>query len=306
MADSHSQGPIAEIRNEPSAFEQFLDRNQKLLVLAALLLAVAAAAWVVMQGVKEGADRSGGAALVAAEEPADFEALLAEHGASPAAGSAAVLLADRQWDQGLQNDAIETLEKEIAARPDHPASFPARARLGARLAEQGKTAEARAAFQALLSDARASYLAPYALAALADLARAEGEVDEAESLLTQAVEQHPANPLANTATQALRFVHFTLPEEVDPPAAPEEDALETGEPIDSGLGPALSPEEQAAQSMFGGSESLPVDASGAPSAEPEATGETASEGSAADEESPAKEDAGETPATPELPAEPGD
>lgn len=270
MADPNSQGPIAEIRNDSSAFEQFLDRNQKLLLFLLLILVIAVGAWVVMTGVKEGADRSGGAALVAAEDAEALHEVLDTHSGSPAAGSAAVLMSDRQWEQGLQNDAIETLRQEITDRPDHPATFPARARLGARLAEQGKNAEAREAFQPLLSDGRAGYLAPYVLTSLAGIARAEGDLDQAESLLEQAVENHPGNPLANSAMEALRFVRFDMPEEVDPPAEPEP-TPGTGS-IDDGTGAAdfsLSPEQQAAQSLFGGSEDA-ADFGAAAAAEEEA------------------------------------
>lgn len=225
MADSPTPSPLAEIRNEPSAFERFLDRNTRPLIVLTILLALAAAAWVVYRGMKDGADRSGGAALVAAEEIPDFEAVVSQHADSPASATAAVLLSDLQWDQGQQDASIATLRQEIEAKPDHPATAPARARLGDRLAAQGKTADAKATFQALLAAPAAGYLHPYALVSLAGIAKGEGDLDAAENFLTQVTTGFSTHPLARQAQEMQRFLRYEMPKEVAAPApAPEEAA----------------------------------------------------------------------------------
>lgn len=210
-------GAIAEISHGPSAFEQFLDKNQKLMIGVALGIAVAAGGWVVYDGMKEGERLAGGQALVSAEDLSSLEAVVKEHAGTPAAPSAAVLLSDEQWDQGQQSAAIETLRGEIDANPDHPASIPARARLGTRLLQQGDTDGARAAFQQIIDNPEASYFAPYALFSLSEIDRQAGEIDLAKARLEQSSENYIGNPLNQISGQAARFVAFEMPEEIDPP-----------------------------------------------------------------------------------------
>ncbi|BCX46613.1 tetratricopeptide repeat-containing protein [Haloferula helveola] len=214
--------PIAEISHAPSAFESFLDRNQKSMILLALVLALGGGVWVVMQGMKEGAHLDAGMALVDAEDLAAMQDVVKNHADTPSAPTAALLLSDLQWDEGQQSSSLETLREEIAANPDHPATAPARARLGARLLEQGETEAAKAAFQEILDRPAASYLAPYALTSLAEIARESGDIDGAKKLLAEATDNYPANPLGSNAGQAAQFVSFEMPEEIDPPA-PEPD-----------------------------------------------------------------------------------
>lgn len=210
--------PIAEISHGPSAFEQFLDRNQKSLVVVGILLALAAGAWVVMDGMKQGARQAAGNALVDATELDAMEAVVADHADTPSAPSAEVLLSDLQWEQGQQTAAIETLRAEIDANPDHPATVPARARLGARLKAQGDLDAAKGVFEDLVQAPEASWVAPYALLSLSDIARSQGNQEEAESLIKQAADAYPASPFSQQVQQALQFVDFKMPEEVDPPA----------------------------------------------------------------------------------------
>lgn len=219
--------PIAEISHGPSAFETFLDKNQKLLIVLGVVIALAMAVWVVMEGVREGAYLSAGNALSQADDATALQDVVANHPDTPSAASAAVLLSDSQWDQGQQDDAITTLRNEISAHPEHPATSAAYARLAARLASQGKTDEAKAAFQDLLDRPQAAYYAPYALVSLGQIAKSEGDLDKAKDYFTRATEGYPGNPLASAASKALQFAEFKMPEEIDPPA-PEEAQDEVG------------------------------------------------------------------------------
>ena len=213
--------PIAEISHGPSAFETFLDNNQKKLIILGILIALGMAAWVVKEGIREGNYLSAGNALSAADDTAALEEVMKNHAATPSAASAAVLLSDSQWQQGQQDDAIATLKAEIAANPEHPATSAAKARLAARLDSQGKTDEAKAAFETLLDRPQAQFYAPYALISLGQIAKAEGDIDKAKDYFTRASEGYPGNPLSSAAVQALQFVEFKKPTEIDPPAAPE-------------------------------------------------------------------------------------
>ncbi len=232
MAEPTSKpaSPIGEISHGPTPFERFLDRNQKSMILLALVLAVGAGAWVVMSGMDEGKRLAAGEALVAADDLAAMQDVVKNHPDTPAAASGAVLLSDMQWDEGQQSAAIETLRGEIDANPEHPATVPARARLATRLLQQGDRDAARSGFKELVDRPEAAYLAPYALLSLAEIAREDGDIEAARDFLEQASDRYPDNPLRSLATQATIYVDFEMPEPVDPPA-PEPVEEPTGEEI---------------------------------------------------------------------------
>ncbi|MEM1084515.1 MAG: tetratricopeptide repeat protein [Verrucomicrobiota bacterium] len=234
MADPTPQdpSPIAEISHGPSAFETFLDQNQKKLILLGVLIALGMGAWVVKEGMQDGAYLAAGNDLTAASDLASLEEVVKNHANTPSAASASVLLSDAQWEQGQQDASIATLEAEIAANPEHPATAPARARLAARLHEQGKTEEAKAAYQAILDQPTAAYFGPYALISLGHIAKAEGDLEKAETLYTQAREGYPDNRLASEAAKAEQFANFKMPEEIDPPEPPAEEAAAEGAGVD--------------------------------------------------------------------------
>ena len=128
-----SPAPLAEISQAPNAFEAFLDRNQKGIVVLAILLALGGAAAVILRGIEKSRQETAGAALVKADDIAALQAVVSEHANTNAAGSAMVLLADRQWAAGKQDEAIGTLQKFIADAPSHIAIPTAKASLGSKL-----------------------------------------------------------------------------------------------------------------------------------------------------------------------------
>ena len=58
-----SHAPLAEISQGPNAFEEFLDRNQRNLVILAILLVIGAAALVIYRGIEESNQQTAGAEL---------------------------------------------------------------------------------------------------------------------------------------------------------------------------------------------------------------------------------------------------
>jgi predicted negative regulator of RcsB-dependent stress response len=236
-----SSTPLAEISHGPGAFEQFLDKNQKLLVVFAILLVIAAAGLVVYRGVEKSRQQTAGAALYKAGELSELNEVIDDHAGTRAAGSATILLADAQWDDGRQDDAIATLRGFIETHPDHPALATARASLGSKLASQGKSDAAATAFQQIVDDPRSRYLAPYALVSLGDIAKVAGDADRAETLYNRARADYPESGFASTAGERLAMLRAQMPVEVDPPPAPE--PVESGTPATTGAGivPAIPP-----------------------------------------------------------------
>ena len=81
--------PLAEISHGPSAFEAFLDRNQKGMIVLGILIAIAGGAWIVFKGMQESKAYGAGEDLSKAESLADLLEVPKKHAGTPAAGSAA-------------------------------------------------------------------------------------------------------------------------------------------------------------------------------------------------------------------------
>ena len=212
--------PLAEISHGPSAFEAFLDRNQKGMIVLGIALALGAAGWIVMRGLKQESEESAGAILVKSEGIPQLQALVKDKPDTAAAGSAELIIAAKQWDAGDQDAAIETLRAFISSKPEHPGVHSAKASLASRLMQQGKKDDAQKLFSELANDSAARFIAPYALVSLGDMQKADGKLDEAEASYKKAQSDFGTNPLANLAGQRLKLLRFHAPTEIEAPPAP--------------------------------------------------------------------------------------
>lgn len=231
--------PLAEISHGPSAFEAFLDRNQKGMIVLGIALVAATAGYIVFQGIKEEKEENAGAILVKSAGVSELQAMVKEQPDTAAAGSAQLVIAAKQWEAGDQDAAIETLKAFISSKPDHPGVISAKASLASRLMQQGKNSEAVTLFEELVKDPAARYIAPYALVSLGDIQKADGKLDEAEKSYKQAQNDFGSTPLSNLAGQRLKLLHFKAPTEIEPPPAPpapkEGDAPKPDAPEDAAL-----------------------------------------------------------------------
>lgn len=228
-ADPHDSSPmpLAEISQGPSAFELFLDRNQKNLVILTIILVLAAAVLVVYNGIEKSKQETAGAALNNAEDLKSLQSLIVEHSKTNAAQSAMVLLADRQWTEGQQDNAIQTLKKFIAETPNHPAIPTAMASLGAKFMTQGKTAEATKIFQDIVSEPKARFIAPYALISLGDISKIGGDLENAEASYDRVKKEFPESSFAQAAILRSATLKTKAPVEIAPPPPPaKEPSLE--------------------------------------------------------------------------------
>lgn len=232
MSAEHPESPtpLAEISQGPSAFEQFLDNNQKNIVILTVLLVIGAGALVVYRGVEKSQQETAGAALNKAADIASLQAVVEQHAGTHAASSALILLADNQWSDGQQDAAISTLRDLTSSNSGHPATPTALASLGAKLMSQGKSAEASAVFQQILDDPKARFIAPFALISLGDIAQAAGDADKAEVSYKRAKTDFPNSSFVDTANQRIASLRALPPVEVEPPPAPAPEA-ETSAPI---------------------------------------------------------------------------
>lgn len=220
MSDSStSPTPLGEIVQGPSAFEQFLERNQRWLVVGTLATGLALGGFVIYKTIARDHEAEAGAALTRAQTAAELEQVSQQYDNTPAANTAMLALAQLQWKEGQQEAAIATLRKLIATGDDHAAVTIAQSSLGFHLMSQGKHSEAEAAFQSLLSNSPSSYLAPAALLALGDIAKQTGNSDQARSYYEKAQKQHADSPLAAAADERIKLLHFQAPTEIEAPAA---------------------------------------------------------------------------------------
>lgn len=212
--------PLAEISHGPSAFEMFLDRNQKLLVITAIVGVLGVTAWIIRESLIRNEEETAGAALVKATDLAGYQKIISTEAETKAAGSAAVLAAAEQWKSGQQEAAITSLRSFVSSHPDHPAVSAAKASLASKLMLQGKNEEAAREFQGIADDPQSSYLGAYALVSQADMALAAGDADKAETLYKKSLADFPDSPFSQTASQRIASLRAKPPVEIDPPPAP--------------------------------------------------------------------------------------
>lgn len=216
----NTPAPLAEISQGPSAFEQFLDRNQKNLVILSVLAALGAAGLIIYRGIVTSNEESAGAELTKAKDTAALQSVVNNNGQTLAARSAVLLLADRQWTDGQQDTAVATLRKFISENPDHPALPSAQASLGAKLMTQGKAAEATKEFETVVENPQARYIAPYALLCLGDIAAGAGDLDKAESQYKRIKTDFSDSDFAQNADTRLGTLRAKAPVEIEPPPPP--------------------------------------------------------------------------------------
>lgn len=234
-----SSAPLAEISQGPNQFEAFLDRNQMGIIVFAILLALGAAGLVVYRGIESGRQTSAGAALSKAEDLATLQAVVDEHADTIAAGSAMVLLANSQWTDGKQDEAVGTLQKFIADSPTHPAIPTAKASLASKLMTQGKSGDAAVIFEQLSTDPAARYIAPYALISLGDMAKDAGDLEKAEPYYVKVTTEFPDSAFAETANKRNAAIKAKPPTEIEAPAEPEKPA-DPADALKSSLPPGVT------------------------------------------------------------------
>lgn len=235
--DATTGAPLGEISQTPPALEVFLDKHQMKLIVLAVLLILVAIVFVIMRGVKQSNEETAGAMLVSAEDISGLQAVVKNHGDTSAAFSAKILLAEKQWEDGQQDDSIATLRAFIGAERDHPAWPSAQSSLAAKLLSQGKTDEAEGLFKELTDAPEARYLAPYAWIRLGDIAMESGKTEAAEKAYETVEEDFPGSSYAQEALQRRLLLKAEAPLEVTAPiVVPEvnftddEDGSQTAEP----------------------------------------------------------------------------
>lgn len=226
-----SPAPIAEISLGPSKLDQFLDNHQTKLVIAAILIALGVVAYVIYDGLSQAEANQAGAAFLVAQEPADYQEVIKTWPETNAAASAQLLLAQAQWPDS-QPDSIASLETFISKYPQHPSVGTAKASLGLRLLDQGKTQEATEILTEVAETSAYAYIAPMACIALGDVAKAAGEKATATQWYEKAQQgvDGQGNAFQGLAAARLLLVNAQPPKKIKP-ALPAPDAGQKRTPL---------------------------------------------------------------------------
>lgn len=176
--------PLDKLTQDPAAGEQFVDKHQVKLIALALLLIIVAVVVVVQREIKKSQEETAGALLVSKSEAADLEGIIKNYEGTAAAGSATILLAEKQWEEEKEDEAIATLRGLVDSAEAHPAHATALASLAAKLRKQEKTSDAEKLLTEITEDTDARYMAAYAWIALGDIAAEKGDLEAAEKAYT--------------------------------------------------------------------------------------------------------------------------
>ena len=221
------EGAIGEIAHGPSAFEQFLDNNQKMLIIGGLILILGVVAYVVVDGLKKNAEKEAAAVVSAATTIPELKSASEEHSGTNAAGTALYKIAMQQWSDQRQDDAIATMEKFVGEYPAHPLVPNAKAAVGSYNLQLGNLDKAKSSFQEVVDLGLGHELYGTSLLNLGDIAMREGDDDGAKALFEQLVNDLEARPggamVREMAQKRLEIVGVTPPtaEKVEAPVAPK-------------------------------------------------------------------------------------
>ena len=221
QSPDNGPSPIGEISQEPSAFEAFLDANQKKLILLGVLAVLCLVVYVVFTGLGKKAEEEAAAAVAKARTDSDYEAVSQEYEGKNAGGSAILLKSQLLWGDQQQQEAIEALEAFVSKYPKHPAAGSAYASLGSYQQQLKRLDNAKEAFQkAADSESAASSLA---LLSLGDLELQAGEDENAEEIYKKIISEYESSHLQvkSMAQERLKLINVKSPtEKKSEPAQP--------------------------------------------------------------------------------------
>lgn len=213
-------GPIGEISQEPSAFESFLDANQKKLIIVCILGILGLVAYVIYDGVRKMNKVEAAGVVSAANTVPEYDAAAEKYKDTNAGASALIFKAEQQWRDQQQQEAVATLEKVIADYPDYPVLASAKTALGSYFQQLGNLEKAKSVFQEA-ADLKGS-TSSLALLSLGDIALQEEKFDEAKKIYNSVIADYGnSHPQVKTmAEQRLKLVGVAPPVIAEPKENP--------------------------------------------------------------------------------------
>lgn len=215
-----SQNPLEEVPQVTPAFEVFLDKHQTKVISLAIFLILLGFAYVIFSGIQKSIEESAGKLLTKAENLSDFQSIVKNHEGTIAAFSANLLLAEKQWEEGQQDDALNTLNTLIdKVAKEHPTKSLAQLSLASKLRIQGKNDEALAIFREITNATEPHFLAPYAWISIGDIEASKGNLKAALEAFEKIQKDFKDSAFANDASKRIQLTKAKPPTEIPSPAA---------------------------------------------------------------------------------------
>ena len=188
-------------------------RMQILLAIIVLLLGGAAYGYHYYVAHR---DETAAAALTGAKSVADFQKIIADYPAAPAAASAYLMLAETQRKEQKLVEANATLKTFIEKNPKHELVATAKMAIAGNLDSLGKGDEALEMYRRLATENPRSFNAPFALLSQVPLLKQKGQNDDARHVCETVLTQYSQSYAAQEASRLLRTLK---PAAVTPPTA---------------------------------------------------------------------------------------
>jgi tetratricopeptide (TPR) repeat protein len=224
--------PIGEISQEPSAFDAFLDANQKKLMIVGILAILGIIGYVIFDGLRKLSAKNAAGEVAAARTVPEFDTVSKDHEGTNAGGSALILKSQLLWDDQQKEEAIKALESFISSYPEHPAIGNAYASLGSYQQQLGNIEGAKAAYEK--SAETTSSASSLALLSLGDLARSAGNGEEAKAYYDRIVAEYEDSHfhVKSMARDRLKLIGVNAPTEKAPePPKPDLPPSVSSEPM---------------------------------------------------------------------------
>lgn len=204
-----------------SPLEQFLEKNFRKLIIAALIVV---AGVVVASILRHRANEAALAAAIAATQAKtaeDCDLVIANHPGTTAAGNALITKARLLWDANKKDSSVAVLADFVANYKSHPLYVQGVSTLATRQENLGKLDEAKKLYEQILADAPNDDLAGLAKLRLGDILWQQGKEDEAKKVYEEFPRSFPGSPWFEDNQSRLEWIAAALPtKEVDAPKPP--------------------------------------------------------------------------------------
>jgi predicted negative regulator of RcsB-dependent stress response len=184
--------------------EAFWFRHRREILIFVIIAIVAAAGWGAFQFYTTRRDLAAANQLAAAKTPQDYEELIAQHGNTPAAASASLLLAEAQRKDRKFTESNATLQAFIDKNPEHELVPTAKIAMASNLESTGKVDEALSLYKQTAEKYAKTYVAPLALISQVSLFKAKNQPDAARRACETVLSQYGDSFWANEAMRELR------------------------------------------------------------------------------------------------------
>lgn len=141
-----------------------------------------------------------------AETAADFEAVMKQYPGTPAAGDAALRLADKLRDEKKYDEAVAVLRNFVEKYPAHPLAAGGWTSLGATYEMNHKLDEALASNASAISKYPDAYTTPIAMMSQARIYLLQGKKDDARRTYQDVAASYGQSLYAAEAKQELHFI----------------------------------------------------------------------------------------------------